>query len=299
MPPPVLPKLRPSQQIVHHLRQSVRRIIPHKRIHLRRRGRQSNQVKINPPNQGLLVRILHRRQPLLRQRIPHKLIDIAPAPPRIHHRRRKWRLKLLKRPPLLRRRGIPTLRLGRRRRNPAPDRINPRIRRPHPHPGLKIMNHRIRQFPPAIIRRHLQILIGIPKRNNQPRGIRVPRNNLDPILPTLAQPPARIEQKRPLDFLRPRRVATVTLAHQDRPNLRLKKRPLIIRNSRNRPPRRRRHRLPKNTNFPIPEHPQQKRKATRHPNPWQTQGDKPNPRHISTASNAPFLSSNGRGVAIL
>jgi hypothetical protein len=87
-----------SQQSVHHLLESLRRLVGAEGIELRGRRRQANEIQAHAAQPGRAFGFLRRRQAFMFQPVQHECIDGIAHPGLLSHGRQHWPLRLLEGP---------------------------------------------------------------------------------------------------------------------------------------------------------------------------------------------------------
>ena len=224
VPPPALAELRRCQQPVHPFREHcllLRRVRPgdlpfvEKFARLLRRRRQPGEVEENPAQHRRRVRVAHGRQALCLDGGEEKTVHIPLRPRGVLRPRHRLRLRRLERPPLFR--VLLAEFLHHRRRAVA------RVRRAHFHPLLEVADHRIRQLPALLFRRHREVLVGVAHRLDEQALVEASRHHRRPAVAAAADALARVEHQAALHFRGLFRVALVALLREHRADLPFKK----------------------------------------------------------------------------
>ena len=83
VPPPAFAITGRREQSVDHSGKRIRRLIPHKPIHLIRRRRQAREIEIRAPDQSPPLGLTHRRQALFLQLRQNKPVQVIVRPLRV------------------------------------------------------------------------------------------------------------------------------------------------------------------------------------------------------------------------
>ena len=200
---PVHPEFGAAQERIDDPGERVGRVVLDERRDLGWRRRDADQVEEDSPQQRRPVGVGDREEPLRLEPGEEEPIDIGAGPRLVLHSRHGRFADRLERP-------VRTARIGIDSRGPLGCGIGSGIRRPHRDPSLQDADLRLRQLSP---RRHLERLVA--NRLDQHALLRRSGHKGGTAVPPLDPPSAAVETQAPLEDLRLRGVARVTMLDEE------------------------------------------------------------------------------------